>query len=266
VQEEDVMTQGGEIKGARSTLPRTLEKYGIPKEYLKEATGRQAGPDGRRLFQMFDWGNFFCSILDEFERQKILQRLIQVFLDLAQERLRRDILRLSIDRRQSPYTWVHMIIERAKSQSGGVVEQHLVGAKLEKRFRAFEIPNHPAHAADLQTSRDGDFSISELVYHVTAAPGKRVIEKCAANIRAGKYPVLLVPEDQLIRARVNAQEEGVDKEMTIVSIESFVALNIIELATDRSTDFFTVLQEIVGIYNRRLGEVETDLSLQIDIT
>jgi len=53
--------------------------------------------------------------------------------------------------------------------------------------------------------------------------------------------------------------------LTIISIEDFVALNIIEQATEEDKDFFSVLQDIVHIYNRRLAEVETDLSLQIEV-
>ena len=45
----------------------------------------------------------------------------------------------------------------------------------------------------------------------------------------------------------------------------FIALNITELATDENEDFSTVLKEIVEIYNRRLSEVETVLSLQIEV-
>ena len=44
-----------------------------------------------------------------------------------------------------------------------------------------------------------------------------------------------------------------------------MALNIIELATEENKDFFGVLQDIVQIYNRRLAEVETDLSLRIEV-
>ena len=47
--------------------------------------------------------------------------------------------------------------------------------------------------------------------------------------------------------------------------EDFIALNILKLATDENKDFFTVLKEIVEMYNRRLLEVETDLSLQIEV-
>ncbi len=132
-------------------------------------------------------------------------------------------------------------------------------------FRNLNIPNHPAHAGDRQTERVGDFEISLLVYHVTSAPSRNVLQKCADNIRAGLSPILLVPRDQESRARFLAQDEGVDNELAIISIEDFIALNIIELATDENKDFFTVLKEIVEIYNRRLSEVETDLSLQIEV-
>jgi len=79
------------------------------------------------------------------------------------------------------------------------------------------------------------------------------------------HPVLLIPREQENKARILAQDEGIDKELTIVSIEDFVALNIIELATEESKDFFGVLKEIVEIYNKRLSEVETDLSLRIEV-
>lgn len=38
-----------------------------------------------------------------------------------------------------------------------------------------------------------------------------------------------------------------------------------EMATDKETNFFRALQEIVETYNKRLAEVETDLSLQIEV-
>jgi len=64
---------------------------------------------------------------------------------------------------------------------------------------------------------------------------------------------------------VLAQDEGIDQQLTIISIESFIALNIIEIATDEHKDFFSILKEIVELYNARLSAVETDLSLQIEV-
>lgn len=261
---EAVVSSGGEIKGARSGLRNILEKYKVPDNYLKEITTRQAHQDGQRLFEMFQWGDMLLS-LSEDDRDKILLALSSSLSEKAFEWLKRQNLKLDIDRRQSPSAWIHLIIENAKTRSGGVVEQHLIGAKLERRFKNISLPNYPAHAADVQTAREGDFSIAKHIYHVTAAPGRNVIQKCAANIKTGGFPILLVPSDQEPKTRALAEDEGIEKELTIISIESFIALNIIELAIEENKEFFSVLQEIVNVYNRRLSEVETDLSLQIEI-
>ncbi|MCB9098606.1 MAG: DUF4928 family protein [Anaerolineales bacterium] len=264
VSRDEVISPGGEVKGARSGLSNILERYGIPSRYLKEVTTRQGHQDGQRLFEAFDWGNKLVDLLLE-DRNKLLLELIKKLSEVAAQWLKRQNLKLDIDRRQAPTAWVNLIVENAKQRSGGVVEQHLVGAKLERRYRGIDIPNHPAHAADRQTARSGDFTIARMVYHVTATPSRNVIQKCAENIRIGLHPILLIPSDQEYRATALAQDEGVDKELTIISIEAFVALNIIELATEENKDFFGVLQDIVQIYNRRLAEVETDLSLRIEV-
>jgi len=264
VSRNDVISQGGEVSGARSGLSRILEAHGIPSSYLKEITTRQGHQDGQRLFEMFEWGNKFVHLATQ-EREQLLFDLIAVLRNLANDWLKRQNLKLDLDRRQDPATWINVIVENAKGRSGGIVEQQLVGAKLARRFQNVDIPNHPAHAADRQTERMGDFTISNLVYHVTAAPSRNVLQKCAANLRVGLHPVLLIPREQENKVRVLAQDEGIDQQLTIISIESFIALNIIELATDENKDFFSVLKEIVEIYNARLSAVETDLSLQIEV-
>lgn len=264
VSRDGVTSSGGEIKGARSGLGNVLAKYGISRIYLKEATTRQVHQDGQRLFEMFEWGGKLCP-LPEQERDSLLLELAQTLSKNALEWLKRQNLKLDIDRRHTPTTWVHLIVESAKSRSGGVVEQHLIGAKLERRFKDINIPNLPVHAADVQTAREGDFAIYQYVYHVTASPGRNVIQKCADNLRAGKFPILLIPGDQESKAKALAEDEGIEKELTIISIEDFIALNIVELAIEEKKDLFGILREIINVYNRRLEKAETDLSLQIEV-
>lgn len=237
---DDVISPGGEVKGARSGLGNILEAYGIPRRYLKEVTTRQGHQDGQRLFEAFEWGNKLVG-LSATERDGLLLELIDNLSNRASQWLRRQNLKLEVDRRQAPTAWVNLIVENAKQRSGGVVEQHLVGAKLERRYKNISIPNHPAHAGDRQTARAGDFTISQLVYHVTATPSRNVIQKCAENIKVGLLPILLVPGEQEFKAIALAQDEGIDKEIAIISIEAFVASNIIELATEENKDFFGVL-------------------------
>jgi len=264
VSRDEIISQGGEVSGARSGLKRILGDYEIPSSYLKEVTTRQGHQDGQRLLEQLQWGKKLGEIPPE-ERDHFLLECIEDLKKFADEWLKRQSLKLDVDRRQAPTTWVNLLIENAKGRSGGVLEQHLVGAKLARRFRHFSLPNHPAHAGDRQTERAGDFEISQMVYHVTSAPSRDLLHKCADNIKVGLHPVLLIPQEQESKARILAQDEGIDKELAIISIEDFVALNIIELAAEQSKDFYTVLKEIIEIYNRRLSEVETDLSLQIEV-
>jgi hypothetical protein len=264
VTRDEVISQGGEVTGARSGLGRILESYDLPEAYLKEVTTRQGHQDGQRLFEQFGWGQVFSGLTNE-EREEVVLELVDRLVEHARTWLKRQNLKLDLDRRHAPTSWINIIVENAKGRSGGVVEQHLVGAKLARRFNEILIPNHPAHAADRQTDREGDFIVSKLVYHVTAAPSRSVLQKCKRNIQAGLYPWLLVPREQENKARILAQDEGIENELAILSIEDFVAVNIMELAVEEHKDFFSVLKEIVDIYNKRLLEVETDLSLQIEV-
>lgn len=260
----ETISPGGEIKGTRSGLSTILNSYGIPTSYLKEVTTRQGHQDGQKLFEKFGWGEKFAA-LDDNERNFILQELLSILIEKAKNWFKRQNLKLDIDRRQSPLSWIKLIVDSAKQRSGGIVEQHLIGAKLERRFKDISVSNHPAHAGDVQTARLGDFEVSKLVYHVTATPSRNVIQKCKDNLKIGFFPILLVPAEQENRATILSQEEEIDKELSIISIEAFIALNIIELATDENKEFYGVLKEIIEIYNKRLAEVETDLSLQIHV-
>jgi hypothetical protein len=172
---------------------------------------------------------------------------------------------LDLNRRHSLSSWVHTIIEDAKSCSDEAVERQFIGAVLERRFKGLVILNRAAQVSGHQTTQAGDFQISRVVFHVTSSPSRNVIQKCAENIRAGLHPMLLVPAEQGDKARILAQDEGVDKELSIISMETFITLNIIELATDENKDFLGVLNEIVEIYNRRLAIVESNPSLQIQV-
>jgi len=263
---EEVMSPGGEITGARSGLHDILRTYGIerPEKYLKEVTTRQAHPDGKRLFEAFEYGRILANLAEE-ERNQLLLELIGVLTERVNEWFRRQNLRIAFERSYSPVEWIRRILEEAKPKSGGVVEQHLIGAKLERRYTDVEVANFPSHAADDQTGRPGDFSIGDTVYHVTATPGPAVIQKCRENIKSGLHPVLLVPGERVVGAMNFAEYEGIEKRLSVIAIEEFVALNIIEMAAGQQTKFIEILQEIIGIYNRRLEKVETDISLKIEV-
>jgi uncharacterized protein DUF4928 len=260
---EAVFSRGGEIKGARSGLPATLEKYGLPRKYLKEATTRQASHDGALLIEQLQYGESLPK--DAQERDRVLLAAIDVLLDQARKWLTQQPIKVNCDRQQSPTMWVSSILDKAQGRSGGKVEQHLIGAKLKERHPKVNVPNYPGHAADLQTKRTGDFPIDKVSYHVTATDGKEAIPRCKDNIESGIHPVLLVPRKSLANAHVRAEVEGIAGRVSILGIEDFITQNVIELSTERQEDFFTTLQAIITEYNRRLEEVETDMSLKIEL-
>lgn len=161
---------------------------------------------------------------------------------------------LDFNRQHSPSSWVHTILKDAKSCSDGAVEQQFIGAVLERRFKGLVILNHAAQVGNHQTTKAGDFQISRVIYHVTATPSRNVVEKCAENIKAELRPVLLVPAEQENKARLLAQEDGIDKVLSLIAIEIFVAITITNLAISDGKDAFDVLSEIVKIYHERLTD------------
>jgi hypothetical protein len=261
--QSEVFSPGGEIKGSRSSLGSTLKKYGIPVKFLKEVTTRQAHQDGKALIEGLEYGELLAS--DSERREQQLSAGIKILVAEAHRWLARQPIRVNCDRQLSPTSWISSILEKARGKSGGKVEQHLVGAKLKQRHPNLDVPNYPGHAGDFQTKRSGDFPLEWVSYHVTATDGKEAIPRCKENVESGVHPVLLVPRRHISRAQVRAEMEGISERVSILAIEDFITQNIIELSTERNEDFFTTLQAIIEEYNRRLEQVETDMSLRIEI-
>jgi hypothetical protein len=260
---DETFSPGGELKGARSGLPTIMMKYGLPRKYLKEATTRQAHQDGKLLIEHLKYGKALPK--DAKRREEELLEGIALLSAEAQRWLAREPIKVSCNRQLSPTAWIESILQKGRGKSGGKVEQHLVGAKLKERHPKLNVPNYPGHAADLQTKRTGDFTLESVSYHVTATDGKEAILRCKDNIESGVHPVLLVPRQYLDKAQWRAKDEGIFERTSILAIEDFITQNIIELSTERGQDFFKTLQAIIAEYNRRLEEVETDMSLKIEI-
>jgi hypothetical protein len=77
--------------------------------------------------------------------------------------------------------------------------------------------------------------------------------------------VLVVPREKEGHARALAEDEGIGSRITILTLEDFIAGNVIEISTEKQTDFFATLKDIVEEYNRRIEEAETDMALKIDL-
>lgn len=169
------------------------------------------------------------------------------------------------DRKQSPAAWIDSILVAAELRSLGAVERHLVGATLQQKHPGIEIPNG-AGFADVQTGRFGHFPLRGISYYVTASEGKEAIEQSRKHLAAGVHSVLLLPRQYVGTARIRAEIVGVLQTVSILAIEDFITQSIIEMSTYRQRDLFSTLEAIIGDYNRRVEEVETDMSLRIELT
>ena len=174
-------------------------------------------------------------------------------------------MKIRLEPQHSPTEWVRQILEKAKSKAERVVEHHLVEADLQKRYANSGVYRFSDQVTDIQTRRPGNFIIGDTIYHVTATLTPSIIQKCDEDIKSGLHPLLLVPSELVSKAKYFAEYIGIEKRLSVIAIEDFVALNIIEMATGNQAKFFEVLQEIINIYNERLEEVETDMSLKIEV-
>lgn len=263
---EDVFTVNGQLIGGRGTaLKKTLERYGETRVLLADGVTTRSTYKFEELAEAIYWGQPISGWADT-AREEAAIRLASLILAEIDAHFLRQQMTLKVDQRESPVTWIEQLLDSAKDRSQGRVEQHLIGAKLERRLPHQGIGTHPAFAADFQTHRAGDFVIGEIVFHVTAAPAQAVIEKCRENLRRNLKPILVIPRDKIERAKGMAQDDvGSERRISFVAIEDFLATNIIELAGAESSSFFEVLESIIDLYNERILQSETDKSLRIEL-
>jgi hypothetical protein len=104
-----------------------------------------------------------------------------------------------------------------------------------------------------------------VAYYVSTEPSVKDLQECSRNDHPTEHSVLLIPTEALEKTVILAQECGVEKRLSIISVEAFIAVLTIGLAMDEDKDLIGIFQEIVDMANRRLSEVETDLSLLIEV-
>lgn len=157
------------------------------------------------------------------------------------------------------------ILEAARaSGKEGPVAQHLVGAKLQMRFPGMSISNRSYSSTDVQTGSPDDFTVQDTAFHVTVAPVAGVFERCVANLNEGKCAFLLVPARSVEGARQNA-DIAASGRIDVAAIESFVGFNVNEISMFGKGASAQALGKLLNIYNSRVKETETNLSLMIDI-
>jgi uncharacterized protein DUF4928 len=163
-------------------------------------------------------------------------------------------MKVNCDPLEAPHVWVSSILAAVGASNDTI--RDLVRVKLEHRFSADRL------RSEVGTS---DPQIDFTCYQVTLFPRSVDLNKCAANIRRGLHPVLLVPRGQLVRARRLMKQIRLEKHISLFGIESFIGLNVLNMAESMQRDVFATFQAIVVDYNRRFALRETGSALNIEI-
>lgn len=274
IQTSAVRTARGQVKGlSGQSISRSLLKFGERRSFTSEG--------GRTSRGSMELALEFSALLNEYssenlrdisisDREYLGERLEEWFVRLIQhEYFDKKRIDADFEGGKPTHLAVGLLLEAAAARGGnaaGAVAQHLVGAKLALRFPDVSVGNEGYTTADQPTSRAGDFRIRDTVFHVTMSPGEHLMGgRCIDNIKNHFRPVVLVPESKVIAAKQLAEISGVLTDVSIIAIETFVGLNIEEMAGFRTTDIRSGLRELLEKYNERVAGAEPDPSLLIEI-
>lgn len=257
---------GMQVKGASGEkTQKILARFGETRPFLSEG-GRTSRGSPRGIEKLLEF--LKKQELDNFSSEQRIGLLnqYQAFLvDRVREFHNRKKIKIVFNPTMSSAQLVSSILNLAKTEKKwGAVAQHLVGAKLQLRFPNLEITNEHVSSSDESTNRKGDFMVQTTVFHITVAPGDKVIEKCRSNISEGYGVYLLVPAERLglIHAQVQDTFEG---KVQLISIENFISQNIDEIGEFKDKEITKGLINLLQLYNHRVDAVERDKSLMIEI-
>lgn len=131
----------------------------------------------------------------------------------------------------------------------GAMLQHLVGAKLELVLGR-EIEAHGAFVADCVTNRPGDYSVEDVVIHVTTSPSEALLRKCKNNLDMEFRPLIITTFKNVTVAETLAENAGIAERVDVFDVEQFVASNIFELSKFKTKSRKVTVKALIDHYNR----------------
>lgn len=249
----------------RSKVQSILARFGEERVFLKEGGRTNRGLVRSLTPLLTTLSDADLELLTPDEREAEFCRM-QLFL-AGKARNVFDAEKISFDFRRSTASReiMRVILDAADVRGkAGDVAEYLVGAKLALRFPDYDIRNSAASAADVQAAEQGDFQVNDCVFHVTVAPNNGHYEKCLRNISDG-FRVFILVRDGMVESTRRIVGRLTDGQASVESIESFVSQNVEELSHFEGARVPQTLKVLIEKYNERVAEVETDLSLQINI-
>ena len=249
----------------RSNVQSVLARFGENRLLLKEGGRTSRGLVNRLTPLLEHLSQAGLESLSQEDREAEFDRMQSFLADRARDEFEAEKLSFDYRRNMASHDIIRAILDAADERGkAGEVSEYLVGAKLAVRFPDYDIRNSAASAADVQSAEQGDFQVNDSVFHVTVAPNNGHYEKCQRNISEG-FRVFILVRDDMVGSTRNIANQLTSGQASVESIESFVSQNIEELSEFASSRVPQGLKGLFEKYNDRVSEVETDMSLQINI-
>jgi hypothetical protein len=265
---EDFLTENkGQIAGlGGSNLRKILREHGIAQTLASEG-GRTSRGNMGLMVKYIEFLNAAHSKLGKVD----FKMLETYWVGQVQVFFRSQPFVLTADTSKTVVACLEELFDQAKARQKqnpgtqylGAMLQYLVAAKLLVVLPPGSFDIHGAFVADTATDRSGDFIIGKTVIHCTSAPGEPLMQKCAANLRAGCRPIIITIFGRVRTAFDLATDAGISQRVDIWDVQQFMSTNVNERSLFSGTDRNAKLVDIIEKYNEIVEAVETDPSLCI---
>ncbi len=266
---ETLVTQGGgQVLGlGKAAVQAVLKRHGIERVLAQEGGRTSRGS----LKNMRD----YVALLNELHENGLadIDAIEKYWIDGVRAFFAAKPFTIKLDASRGLSDVVRNILKQAVKRQedapgmnyAGAMLQHLVGAKLSHELGIDRIEHNSYSTADAPSNRPGDFTVGDVVIHVTMAAGEAVIERCHDNLDSGYRPILITTREGIAVAEGLARNKELAHRIDIFDIEQFVALNLYEwgkFATEHRRAMVVILAKR---YNEIIDSVETDPSLKIKV-
>jgi len=265
---ELITVREGQVLGlGKAAVQRILERHGISKTLAAEG-GRTSRGSLRKMREYVEFLNHLV------QHSSIDLSAVEAFwIERVSEHFAAKPLVLKADPALSIRAMIRALLAQVETRQRGAdgatllgtVMQHLVGAKLDVAVGARASVVHNGSNTNDVKARGGDFDVGEVSIHVTTSPGSAVIDKCRANLDAGRKPIIVTVRHRVTMAEGLAEDSGITNRLDVLEIEQFMATNIHELGLFTQEGRDQAISTIIARYNEIVSEFEVDPGLLIEI-
>jgi len=261
-----LMTTGkGQVLGlGKSKVQSILLRHGITKILASEGGRTSRGSPG--------YMQTYVKFLNEMHAAKLvdLDAIEAWWIERVREFFEAGGFILNFDTAKSLRAIVEDLVSQAEKLQAnrkgtkfvGALLQHMVGAKLELALKK-PLEHHGSSVADASSDRDGDYVLDDVIVHITVTPSEGLLQKCAANLKNGKRPIIVTTNPGVAGAVSLATVAGIADRVDVVDAGQFIAMNLYELSGFKAAERKITVESFVQRYNSIVAAHETDPALRI---